>query len=342
MCKGQGALNCDDDNPCTTDYCSPASGCIHDVNDVACDDGNVCTVGDKCEMGSCKGGVAMVCGDGNVCTDDSCDPVSGCKFSPNNAVCDDMNKCTSEDLCQSGQCVGAKSVSCDDSNICTLDTCSPVIGCVSLPVAVVCSDDNVCTVGDQCVDGVCTPGTPLNCNDGNVCTQDDCDANNGCNHIPIGGGCDDGNACTVNDSCVNGGCMPGDALDCNDGDKCTNDSCSPDTGCVHTPITPCCGNGIKEGGEQCDDGNQVDNDGCKNNCTNPVVKKYRWKALGKVGNAWGGSWKQTTCNAGIVNKEYVGNGPLDGNSSPGPHNLYGPCNKYTGGSAFYKVRCVYE
>jgi len=31
--------------------------------------------------------------------------------------------------------------------------------------------------------------------------------------------------------------------------------------------TPVCGNGIKETGEQCDDGNQVDNDACSNGCS---------------------------------------------------------------------------
>jgi cysteine-rich repeat protein len=32
---------------------------------------------------------------------------------------------------------------------------------------------------------------------------------------------------------------------------------------------PVCGNGVKESGEQCDDGNTVDDDNCRNNCTTP-------------------------------------------------------------------------
>jgi len=78
--------------------------------------------------------------------------------------------------------------------------------------------------------------------------------------------CDDGNACTENDICANSEC-DGDVISCGDDNSCTTDSCSPDTGCVYTPISPCCGNGVKEGGEQCDDGNDVAGDGCENNCT---------------------------------------------------------------------------
>ena len=39
--------------------------------------------------------------------------------------------------------------------------------------------------------------------------------------------------------------------DCNDGNPCTADACIAGA-CVNTPITPCCGNGVVEPGEQCD------------------------------------------------------------------------------------------
>jgi hypothetical protein len=48
-----------------------------------------------------------------------------------------------------------------------------------------------------------------------------------------------------------------DDWDCDDDDPCTADTCV-DNSCVHTPIEPCCGNGILEPGEACDppaDGN---------------------------------------------------------------------------------------
>ena len=88
-------------------------------------------------------------------------------------------------------------------------------------------------------------------------------------------GCLDGQAllCDDNDKC-NGvetcdaveGCVEGQTLVCDSNDKCTEDSCNADTGCVTTPITPCCGNDVKEGDEECDDGNAVPGDGCENDC----------------------------------------------------------------------------
>ncbi len=61
---------------------------------------------------------------------------------------------------------------------------------------------------------------------------------------------------------------------CDDQDPCTADTllgtaADCDARCEHHALTPCCGNGIKEPGEVCDDGNQVGNDGCTKACTLP-------------------------------------------------------------------------
>ena len=61
-----------------------------------------------------------------------------------------------------------------------------------------------------------------------------------------------------------------------------------------------------------------------------------------MSNAFGGSWNGNTyCNAGNVNKEFVGytGAILQG---AGPANLYGPCSSYSSGTGFYKYRCVFE
>ncbi|MCK5800533.1 MAG: lamin tail domain-containing protein, partial [Deltaproteobacteria bacterium] len=62
--------------------------------------------------------------------------------------------------------------------------------------------------------------------------------------------------------------------DCNDDNTCTNDTFKGNANdcsarCEHAPISPCCGNGITETGEVCDDGNQNDKDGCNNLCKLP-------------------------------------------------------------------------
>ena len=76
---------------------------------------------------------------------------------------------------------------------------------------------------------------------------------------------------TIDDFCVTGYDVPvcgnsqveaGEV--CDDGNQVNGDGCETD--CTETPTTMC-GNGILETGEVCDDGNQVDGDGCETDCT---------------------------------------------------------------------------
>ncbi len=54
-----GASDCDDSNPCTTDSCISGK-CQNANNNLACDDGNSCTLGDQCVGGSCTAGNQVV------------------------------------------------------------------------------------------------------------------------------------------------------------------------------------------------------------------------------------------------------------------------------------------
>ncbi len=255
VCTPGAALECDDDNVCTTDYCEPATGCVFNTNTLPCNDGNICTTNDECSLGACQGGATLPCSDGNPCTTDSCDPDAGCAFDPAEGDCDDGNSCTEDDHCAAGFCVGGKLLACSDGNPCTSDACDIDVGCVNLALNIPCDDGNACTTGDQCSEGLCEAGSLLNCNDGNDCTTDSCDPDAGCKNEPVEGGCSDDDACTTDDFCANGVCIPGAPLECDDSNVCTTDSCEPATGCQNIPASGDCTDGNEcTTGDTCTDG----------------------------------------------------------------------------------------
>jgi len=183
--------DCDDGEICTNDSCSPDSGCFHQNNSIACDDGDASTVGDFCSGGKCTPGAPVDCDDGNVCTNDQDDPVVGCKYTNNQLPCDDFDACTEGDGCAGGQCVSGPDVDCDDGNFCTVDTCNALSGCGHTDAP----DGTSCFGGLNyaCVNGncLCVPDC-----DGKDCGSDGC--------IGFCGICDDGQEC-VNGSCSGGG-----------------------------------------------------------------------------------------------------------------------------------------
>ncbi len=124
------------------------------------------------------------CDDQNVCTDDTFDAAAGvCLRTNNTAPCDSGSRCTRDDRCVGGQCLGLPT-DCSDDNACTRDLCDATVGCVFLPV---------------------------NCEEGNTCTLDTCDVLRGCQHraLPDGTPCEDGNLCSVADTCAQGTCRGG-------------------------------------------------------------------------------------------------------------------------------------
>ncbi len=239
--------SCDDGDPCTVDSCDPDVGCATSPGTGApCTDQDPCTFGDVCLDGTCTG-QAATCDDGNACTVDTCVKGTGCAFTPaTGGACDDLDPCTTGDLCTTGACGGVPVV-CDDQNPCTTDACTAVTGCVAFPASgASCDDANACTANDTCSLGLCAGNAPPLCDDGEACTQDACDPKTGdCAHAALTGGpCSDGSVCTLGDSCLAGKCVPGSAQSCDDADPCTDDSCAPLTGCAHAPGT----------GAACDDG----------------------------------------------------------------------------------------
>ena len=241
-----GTEACDDGNADNTDACcncQPArcgDGFLWAGNE-SCDDGNDNT-SDACPSGPTGTCEPARCGDGHVQT--------GVEF------CDDGDNDTN-DACPSGPGGSCQAASCGDGFVQTgVEVCDTAIS------GSACVDN--CTQFDSCGDGNLDPGEA--CDDGDNITSDACPSGDSgtCQNARCGDGfvrvgvegCDDGNT-DDGDGCPSDcevGAGPGPSPDPGTGP-------SPDPGVVQT-----CGNGIKEGTELCDDGNENENDLCSSEC----------------------------------------------------------------------------
>jgi len=124
-----------------------------------------------------------------------------------------------------------------------------------------------CTAG-SCVMGRCGDGyvdaliAGEECDDANEVPRDGCEPT--CKFTcSTAADCADGDACNGEETCDAHKCSPGtpvaDALDlmCAPGKNCRSGQC----------VLVGCGNGTKEGAEECDDNNNVNSDGCQADCT---------------------------------------------------------------------------
>ncbi len=191
LCQGQ-PVDCDDDNPCTDDFCLETIGCIHNPVNAACDDASVCTLNDWCDEGKCVG-TKLNCNDYNPCTDDVCDPESGCLNQFNDAQCEDFDLCTGGDQCVEGQCEGVPK-ECNDGNECTNDYCDPAVGCQNLFNSQPCDDGDECTAGEQCDGGACVAGEVICVS----CDYEFSDAVNRLTEMAISTDASEGNALDLN------------------------------------------------------------------------------------------------------------------------------------------------
>jgi len=97
---------------------------------------------------------------------------------------------------------------------------------------------------------------------------------NGILDSQTGEACDDGNI-SDGDGCSSH-CGLECAGSCSDSNSCTTDYCSSSGTCQHSPVPNCCGNGIKEAGEQCDPPGSA---GILNTCTNECKLQSKFKKI---------------------------------------------------------------
>lgn len=130
--------------------------------------------------------------------------------------------------------------------------CGTALICVASACLPVRCGDTIVSAGEDCddgndVDGDTCPGdcrfqctVDAQCDDGNTCSIDKCDLTK---HV-----CAAKTAVTKGTPCL---------LSSGESGVCNGTSCSSAT----------CGNGSRELTEECDDGNTIDTDGCRSNCT---------------------------------------------------------------------------
>ena len=281
---------CDDGNSTSGDGCS--SSCQLEGDYYACVAGQACVDTRNCEelaeAGLIKAGSdsgcsappkAAVCGDGYLDIGEACDTgadngkaTSGCAADCSSIfagyVCPTAGvDCTNTWICGDGKIEGTEQ--CDEGKAKTAGCTAADAGAPTSLDAGADAGDAGATLGPcQVVAGwTCTiPGTACvaaKCGDGIIAGNEQCDVGP---TPPLVNGCTACRLSAVTTSvAADAGVQPSTVI--------TNYNCSypdggtPDGGIKEETCAPTvCGNGIKEGTEQCDDGNTKGYDGCSAQC----------------------------------------------------------------------------
>lgn len=143
-----------------------------------------------------------------------------------------------------------------------------VADCAGVADGTPCGDDRICNRNlcerSECGDGI-RDGRTEDCDDGNTTAFDGCEES--CEYTcATDADCADGDPCNGVNTCDTSthSCAPGESAE--DGTACDDpeDGICLDGGCVTTS----CGDGYVDGdaGEECEDQNAVEGDGCDNDC----------------------------------------------------------------------------
>lgn len=219
------------------------------------------------------------CDDGNMVGGDGCE--TDCTFTCNKDIpvlgdpkCDDTDPCNGKETCSDKHTcdpgtLAADGTACGTGKVCKTGVCvDETCGDAFVSGNEECDDGNLVD-GDGCnaCQFSCVKSDPLrDCSTGDPCQGTSCDegTHTCANPIP------EGQSCGASAVCKGGVCTP--AM-CGDGvvDPAAGEECEP-------PNTPTCsatckkvaavtcGNGTREAGEECDDSNQTNLDGCDAFC----------------------------------------------------------------------------
>ena len=171
-----------------------------------------------------------------------------------------------------------------ESNICSSGECVNLEGFKAVLVKIVCGISTMFSseegAYEKCVAeyvyGACV--SSWNCTDWSNCTNGE--QNRTCNDIKNCSNSTSVPASAQNCTIIVHTPVCGDSIvdsgeDCDDGNLINGDGCS--SVCLNENALPICGNGVVQTPEECDDSNRINGDGCSENCTAEIV-------LGSCGN----------------------------------------------------------
>jgi MYXO-CTERM domain-containing protein len=260
-----------------TGTCKPSDGsCTYQPStpDTTCDDGDVCTINDKCDGNGQCGGSAVICTaasptcvDGNTSrtfTAGTCQAGTGnCGVVSSDKHCD-FGCDNASGLCKQDPCIGVTCNQPTDQCQQATGTCSNGQCTYAVNVGGHCDDGNSCTSNDTCSSAGACAGTPLACNTPDVpkckdsttsisedasgtCSNATCSYTAKETNCPLG--CDSASGLCVGDPCKNVTCdTPPDQCHQSTG------TCGTDGKCTYAP---------KQAGSSCDDGKAcTTNDKC--------------------------------------------------------------------------------
>jgi cysteine-rich repeat protein len=292
----EGSEQCDDGNDIDDDACDACvltcgDGVVNEEEEcdtgistgegacpTTCDDGNACTTdqltGDAC-LAACSHGAITATDPGDGCcpAGEDINTDSDCPAGCGNGVVEPGETC---DTAITAGMPGACPASCDDGIACTTDTlfipdtgdCGAV--CQYAEITATTGGDGCCPAGaTSTTDADCS----ATCGDGTVDTGETCDTGiaagnpGACPNV-----CDDGDSCTVDALISAGTCDAACAAPPITG-PVNGDGCCPAVGNANNDddCAPDCGNGVVEAGEQCDDGGELDGDGCDALCQHEPI-----------------------------------------------------------------------
>jgi hypothetical protein len=290
---------------CTADTCDEGVDLTDDVGTVlntpdhsACLDGRYCNGAETCHaLLGCQDGTPPDLSDGVDCTVDTCDEgadltddIGSPINTPDDAFCQNGLYCDGAETCHvTLDCQAGGPVDPSDGVDCTIDSCDEGADLTDdVGVFVNTPDDAFCQNGLYC-DGSevcsvtldCQAGTPPNSSDGVDCTVDTCDEDvdltdnlGTIGHTADDSFCDDLEVCNGIETCSA-------SLDCQagtpgvDGTFCGN---PPRQVCLNQICQiSACGDAYRDAviGEECDDGDTDNGDGCNACCLNePLTIDY--------------------------------------------------------------------